>query len=81
MLGLKRRSPVPADVAEYLQARKFWRELGVPMTDEPLSQWPEAKLRRWEIIHDAVAAFEAAEIEEAQRQARREAEARSRQRH
>ncbi len=74
MLALKRRRPVPADVAEYVQARKFWRELGVPMTHESLGEWPESKVRRWEIILDAVAAFEAAEVAEAQARASREAQ-------
>ena len=57
-----------------MQARKFWRELGVPMTTDPLAEWPDAKVRRWEVIIDAVAAFEAAEAAEAQARAQREAQ-------
>ena len=73
-MALKRRRPVPADVAEYVQARKFWRELGVPMTTDPLAEWPETKIHQWEVIIDAVAAYEAAELHEAQAAAQREAQ-------
>jgi hypothetical protein len=76
-MALKRRRPVPADVAEIVQARKFWRELGVSLTDQPLAEWPETKVRQWEIILDAIGAYEAAEVREAQMAAAKEAERQS----
>jgi hypothetical protein len=72
VLALKRGQNVPPDVADYLQARLFWRELGVQMAD--LDGWPEAKVERWTHIIEAVAAFEAAEMKLAQQRAQREAE-------
>jgi hypothetical protein len=78
VLALKRGQNVPPDVADYLQARLFWRELGLRMSD--LDAWPEVKVERWTHIIEAVAAYEAAETKLAQQRAQREAERQSRKR-
>ena len=67
------KGPAPEELVRYLEERRFWSELGVPSTSDPLDEWIEEKVRRYGVIMDAVAAWEQAEMKLAQRRAEIEA--------
>jgi hypothetical protein len=68
------KGPAPEELSDYLIARKFWTNLGIPSTYLPLDQWVDEQVRRYQIVMDVYANWEAAQAELARQSATRKAD-------